>query len=206
MKYLMMLITILQLTGCVSATGLPNLMISDQPDVIKENTSKLFVGVPALLALEGSSVRINQDWLVTAAHNKPILSMLGKEVVYHPTCDIALIKESGEGGVDLGLVYDGDEIKASGYPTMLSLAINSGKVLGGIKLPDFKYGEECVYIAFDAANISGMSGGGVFNESNQLVGTISSNGKLSDGSRVSFATPIVFVSDWIKSNTGVTIK
>lgn len=191
------------LSGC-AANGFYEGVSSNTPDNIDEFTDKKFLGVPALLAFEGSSVKINNEWRATVAHNAPLL--IGQDVFYHPRCDFALIRVKDEGNIPtLNYVYENDTVFHTGYPIFAGYSSHEGKYLGEVQ--DNKDG--CKYSATNGTVIGGMSGGGVFNEKGEAigvnVGVMLSSVKWKDKSEVS---PAVFMSfpamnDFITEVTGI---
>lgn len=149
------------LFGCAS-NGFYEGVSDETPKGIQEKVHKNFLGIPALASLEGSSVDIFDGWRATVAHNKPML--IGKEVVYHPTCDFALYKDVKSKETKLGTVSKNQEIFMTGYPTMGMFSSHVGEYLGDVTYDD------CLYSASNGTVIGGMSGGGVFNDAGELVG------------------------------------
>tara|TARA_Y100001956_G_C4079449_1_gene167711 strand:- start:4 stop:624 length:621 start_codon:yes stop_codon:yes gene_type:complete len=200
--YRIIVLVALLLTGC--ANGLPDVYGNIQDDIEQDN-EKIFVGVPLLMGLEGSVARLDNEWLVTAAHNKPILEMTGKDVFYHPTCDIALVKKQGHTDHGIGLVYPGQSVTHVGYPLGLPLSSSKGEYVGDVSV----YGwDKCQMSGTTGVIMVGMSGGGVYNESGELIGVnhgfVSGDVTWPDQS---IKSPAVFVSlyavrDWLESVTG----
>jgi len=200
--YRIIVLVALLLTGC--ANGLPDVNGNIQDD-IEENNEKIFVGIPFFMGLEGSVARLDDEWLVTAAHNKPILALTGKEVFYHPTCDIALVKKHGHSERSVGLVYPGQSVTHVGYPLGLPLSSSEGKYVGDVNVHGW---EKCQMSGTTGVIMQGMSGGGVYNKEGQLIGVnhgfVSGDVKWPDKS---IHSPAVFVSlfavrDWLSSVTG----
>lgn len=203
------------LSGC-AMNGLPQGYSKDTPYNVEERVEKIFIGIPVIASMEGSSVRLNKDWMLTAAHNKPILSLLGKDVYYHPKCDIALYRSSDEGfngsyDTSYGLVYKGDEVFHVGYPIISTIVSHKGNYLGDVITDD-----GCQYSATTAKVISGMSGGGVFDTKGNIVGItigfLPNNIVWEDDGKVlaSYKNPSIFmsinyVSDWIEKITEIKI-
>ncbi|AUR89074.1 TMhelix containing protein [Vibrio phage 1.121.O._10N.286.46.C4] len=192
------LVTIL--LGCINSNGLVSKYLLSTPS--NEQTEKIIVGIPLVLSISGSSARLNDQWMVTAAHNKNILSILDYEAYYHPTCDIALYKKEGKSENVKGNYYVGTELWHVGYPLGLGKVSSSGEFLGIVYVPT----DECVYGSSTSDTVGGMSGGGVYTRGGSLVGvTIGyltetltySNGKVYDSPTV-FAQ-ISQYQDWIDS-------
>lgn len=210
--YTTVLVATIALSGC-AINGVPNVLIGDHDPVIADNTEKLVVGIPFVIGLEQSAVRISNEWIITAAHGSTILNIKYDTVIYHPTCDVALVKSSGNGGVDLGYLYQGETVYTSGYPAMMPLSINSGTYYGDATVPSHPQAPNCTYSITDATVVGGMSGGGVFTDRNELVGIISgivwdvnfTNTKLPElnGSDVTIFVPLAGVESWITEHTNI---
>ena len=67
-KFLMA--TILLLSPSCIANGFYEGVASGTPKNVLSENKKIFIGVPLLLSLTGSSAKYNNEWYVTAAHNK----------------------------------------------------------------------------------------------------------------------------------------
>lgn len=185
---------IVLLVGCV-ANGLPQGVHRSTPSNAIEETTKMFVGVPTLLALEGSSAKYNNEWRITAAHNKAILIAQNKEFYIHPTCDVALYRERSKGVVIHGLVYPDEAIYHVGYPIGLPIASHIGRYLEEVLNTD----DGCIYSASTSVVISGMSGGGVYNRKGELVGInigIAKNSTIDLTDKTLFL-PLKRVEGWI---------
>ncbi|UPR54558.1 hypothetical protein ITG09_16515 [Vibrio cyclitrophicus] len=63
---------------------------------------KITYGVPLIQTIEASTVRLDEDWVLTAKHNKHLLESLDLEVIYHPECDVALIKRPRQTVIQTG--------------------------------------------------------------------------------------------------------
>lgn len=153
------------LSGC-AANGFYEGVHNETPKDIETITKKNFVGIPVLLAMEGSSVKLNDEWRATVAHNKPLL--LGKDVYYHPVCDFALYREKSDNDIDVkfGYVHLDEDVFLTGYPLAMTFSSHKGKFIGDIIDPK----DNCLYSGTDATVISGMSGGGAFNAKGELIG------------------------------------
>lgn len=203
------LLMLIFLSACVS-NGKPTFTDNNTPEHIITSTHKMFVGVPMLLSLEGSYVEIGDGWAITVAHNKMILSLTRGEVIYHPTCDIALFKVKTSNILQFDKVSSIDEkLFASGYPIMLPLVFNEGNWIGDIVTSDRL---NCVQSMATFNVTSGMSGGGVWNEKGNLIGVvvgILDKATFPDGTtykNVSVWQSLYGVKDWIYENTGVLIE
>lgn len=204
----LVLILSMVLTGCC-ANGIPN-FTAGVPDIVSDNTHKMTIGL-----LEGSYTTINDEWSITVAHNKPIITLTGRTVFYHPTCDIALIKTRGktDNNVKLGVYYPGDSLHNAGYPPFpLPLAYDKLEYLGDVSGVGHLGTDKCP--AYSYANgivMGGMSGGGVWNSKNELVGVnvgfadiTELNGVKHDSAFI--FVPLLAVKDWIHEVTGLTVS
>lgn len=207
MKKLISLLFVLILSGC--ANGIPTMNYSSTTPEALENTEKLFVGIPFLLGMEGSTARLNEDWVITVKHNSAIMDVQGLESYEHPTCDVALIKSKGTNFVPVGKVYTNEDLVHVGYPLGLPLAVNEGTYVGDVNIEGWG---DCMYSATTAVVMGGMSGGGVYNSNGELVGVnhgfVPGEVLWPDGRKID--SPAVFLSllaveDWIEDVTGLEL-
>ncbi len=190
--------------GC-AFNGLPEGYHKDTPQGIEDQVEKVFVPV----LVEGSAVRLNEDWLISAAHNKSIFSIQGREVYYHLTCDVALIRDHKEGvKTKVGSLDIGGSLFVVGYPSMISLMSHKGKHVGNLTIPE----TPCIYGATNATTIGGMSGGGVYNISGELIGIVRGVALGVDNPEAigGYANPTIFtylenVEDWVEEITGESL-
>ncbi|AGG58182.1 hypothetical protein VPDG_00020 [Vibrio phage henriette 12B8] len=208
---LMLSLAVSTLMGCAT-NGIPSFKTSGIDEAMIANTEKTFVGVPILMSAEGSTARLNSEWLVSAAYNWIILDVLYDEVYYHPTCDIALIRDRGDNVVNVGDLYEGDDAYIVGYPMNLApISVNKGKYYSDTAIPKYQY-PDCMYGVIDANSISGMSGGGTYSTDHELVGIyvgiaygVTYNREVFDdisGGDISIFLPLRYVSEWITEVTG----
>ena len=191
MKRFLIVSLVLLLAGCV-ANGFYEGIALETPEHVLSENKKIFVGMPYVVSLIGSSAKYNDEWRVTAAHNRWLISK--EEAYFHPFCDFALFRDSsGESKKSkLGYILENEEVYHVGYPLGLSISSHKGTYIGEILNPV----DNCVYSASDATLISGMSGGGAYNKYGDLVGVnigiMHGNIKWPDG-RVGFS-PSIFIS------------
>jgi hypothetical protein len=161
-------------TAIAGCSNLPMIDVSHEwhgnnPHVY-ESTSKIFVGIPMLLSMEGSSVRLNDEWVLTNKHNWPILAIKGYisglDVFYHPDCDIAMYRDPVK-SASVGLVYLNQTVIHSGYPVNEGYATSQGLYVGDVVSSDYP---NCQMSMSTGGVKGGMSGGGVWNEQGELVG------------------------------------
>ena len=191
----------LLITGCV-ANGYPSYKYDLVSDNVIENTEKIFIGLPVFLSIEGSSARYNEDWIITAGHNYHI----NRNMIKHPKCDIALIKDRGENIIKKGFLYHTEKTFLLGYPMASPLAVHNGK-----HLIDFKGSDGCIYSAVTGSIIGGMSGGGVYNNKEELVGINIgyTDVILPSGLTMKNTTTIITfpaIKNWLLAVTGEYIK
>lgn len=202
LQAVLLLILSLLLGGC--ANGIPSIDTSVAPKGVIETVEKTFIGIPPVLSMEGSKVRLDQEWILTVKHNAPILTVLGEEVYYHPTCDIALIRDVDEDAKinKVGYLYQDQEVYLLGYPLGFPLSVNSGKYVA-----DFLIGSDtCNYSGINATVMGGMSGGGSFTADGKLVGIVVGFSKVTMNGvyypSIGTIVPLAGVHEWIKEITG----
>lgn len=193
------LITTLLLTGCANHP----LVHQDSHPVDERLVEKVFIGAPGVLGMEGSSVRLNQDWVLTVGHNWPML--LARDVTYHPACDVALIRDSADFSATTDTAYVGEDVYLAGYPALTTLSVSKGKVLNDFIIT----GQDCLYTATSNSAMGGMSGGGAFDSDGNLVGVNIgfANGIVNWSDGASFDSPAIIltiyaIQGWIEEVTG----
>ncbi len=196
------------LSGC-AANGIPTPLAS-LPEAIEEGNEKSFVGIPVLLSAEGTTVRLDDEWLLTASHNRLIYSLTYDEYHIHPTCDVALLRSKGaKPEYDLGIVRKNGKITHVGYPMFMPLSASKGVYFQDVIAENVP---RCQMSMTTGVLAAGMSGGGVFNDKNQLVGV--NHGVFMfrdfDFEGKTYESPAVFTSlfaikDWIEEITGKKI-
>lgn len=202
-------LTSLTLTGC-ALNGIPNPIPNVTPEQVN-GVEKTFAGIPALFAIEGSSVRLDEDWVLTNAHNELILTLTGADYIKHPTCDVALVRDRGN-SVDygLGVIYPYEGITHVGYPIFMPLSSSEGMYFQDVTTLDYP---SCQMSMSTGSLMSGMSGGGVFNKQDELVGI--NQGVLlfhdMEFEGETYSSPSVFISlvaviDWIEATTKRTYR
>ncbi|AOQ26824.1 hypothetical protein [Vibrio phage S4-7] len=207
----LVIVSVITVAGCVM-NGIPNFTLTKTSST--ERVEKIFTGIPLLLSVEGSSVRLDDTWYLTAAHNKTIMTLKLDDVYYHPYCGIALVKEYEEGvsPVTFSSIKENEPLTLIGYPMGTPLASNQGYHVGFLNIASYI---KCTAVdATTATTVSGMSGGGVFNSNEEVVGVI--GGIVTDDITIiggkydqqtlttsSYFTNVYEVRDWIESVTGV---
>ncbi len=195
---------LLVLLGCANGIPTPTLGSSE----MTEGTRKTFIGIPVLASFEGSYAVLSKDWAVTAAHNAPILDTVFDEVYYHEYCDIALFRIYDGFDVKIGRARYGDTLYHVGYPIYMPLVKTKGTLIGDVVSSSRP---QCVASYTDGTIMTGMSGGGVYNEAGELVGInvgFSAKATAKDGTTT--IMPTLFqslngVKGWIKQVTGIDV-
>lgn len=204
MKKTIALLAVTLLAGCANGIPTPTL----ESNVMTEGTRKTFVGIPMLASLDGSYAVLSKDWAVTAAHNAPILDIVFDEVHYHEYCDIALVKIDDGFDVAIGRAKYGDTLYHVGYPVYMPLAKTKGTLIDDVVSSSRP---NCVASYTDGTIMTGMSGGGVYNEAGELVGVnVGFSAKATAKNGSSTLMPTLFqslngVKGWIKQVTGIDV-
>ncbi|MGR5451379.1 hypothetical protein ACP3V3_16805 [Vibrio sp. PNB22_3_1] len=192
------------LTGCANAILNP---FKALPEPITQPTEKIFLGIPSILSFEASSVRLDNEWVLTAAHNYVVPFLQMKEIHLHPTCDIALIYDPVDKPVTplvIGTAFTDDEIINTGYPIYYPITGDEGQYKRDVFMPD-SYWPNCQFSGATTGLMVGMSGGGVWRKDNhQLIGINSSFSIFDqgDGEALSYFVSLKYLSGWIKDVTG----
>jgi len=141
-----------------------------------KRTDLHFIGIPTALGLgmTGSSVPITPEYSLTAAHVAKY--MVYRVKAYHPTCDLALIyhKNNEKSYPVLRENNRGENINMYGYSYLTAMPLaSSGKTMGDTVTKTWFNKEACTLAYTTAGVIQGMSGGAVYNTSdNTLAGII----------------------------------
>ncbi|ELP5899931.1 serine protease [Vibrio vulnificus] len=166
------------------------------------------MGIPFLLGGTGSSVPITEELSITAKH---IASYdFSSVVAHHPSCDISIIKSDNRGKPihPLGMAFPNSKLKTFGRDLWnpLKTIYGEGEFLQDVFLVDNKWNsKDCILSIIDAPVQVGMSGGGVYNNKDELVGVVVAMGgwdfKLlgtdQQPDRVSLMVSTLFIRDWI---------
>ncbi|ARN69923.1 hypothetical protein FORC36_5406 (plasmid) [Vibrio vulnificus] len=197
------LISSIMLTGCAG-----NGLVTPTTEI--DDIDLKYLGVPGVLAMQGSAVRIDENWLLTAKHNS--FFILFDDVYEHPLCDIALIKDKGkiDNQTKQTLVNADEKVTHKGYGSFLAIPAKSdGEFLQYLTV------DNCTVGLTNAPMWAGMSGGAVYNSNQELIGinkAIVWSVKLNEGSnplkeadRRTAYTPVCSeeVGQWIEKVTGV---
>ncbi len=191
----------LTLSGC-AANGMV------MPTTKMANVDFKFIGIPGLLSVQGSAVRIDEEWLLTAKHNASFL--LFDEVYEHPDCDIALIKDKGKIAkpLNMRLVGHTEKLTHKGYAGFFAIPSK-----GRGEFLQYLTTNNCTVGLSDAPIWQGMSGGAVYNSNKELVGINSAiirnielnpgSAPLKDADRRTAYVPVCSkeVGEWMESVT-----
>jgi hypothetical protein len=208
MKMLLAILSCIILSGCSVVTNGSFIGIDqDTPEGVVNLVEKKFIGIPLLLGMEGSAVRLDSEWVLTAAHNNLLIK---ETLIKHPECDIALYRDVDEsyGQTPAGKLFMHEEAFMIGYPpTPFPITSQKGQYIGEVK--NLGWRGDCTYSAMTNTLISGLSGGGVFNTKGELVGVTHAlmDGEVVWGDGTSHYRPSVFLSllavqEWLTEVTG----
>ena len=199
------------LSGC-AANGLVT------PKAQLNNVDFKFTGIPIALAMQGSAVRLDENWVLTAKHNAP--SVLFDNLITHPICDIGVYKDKGEMEAPLSAIvaYENQEITTKGYAGWFAMpAEGKGKFVQYVNVTatDDPNSAMCKMALVDAPLWSGMSGGGAFTSEGNLLGINAATYQslnahpgnvipIKEQERYSAIVPVCSkqVSDWLQEVTG----
>lgn len=192
------------LVGCVHSNGATKSAMK-HPDINYE-----FLGVPILFQGYGTSVPITNELSLTAAHVAAL--SYNKVIAYHPHCDIALIQSDNTLDTlsPLGMVHSGELVKAFGMDATGDVITSSGIYHLDLNFVNDKKYAKCPSSITDAAIQGGMSGGGAYNDKDELVGILTGiadkrdtrlvSGEPLDIERLSIFIPTHYLEPWIKES------
>lgn len=130
-------------------------------------------GIPTVLGIGtlGTTIPLTPEYSLTAAHVAKF--SLYRVKAYHPECDLAVVYHHNPPGTTPphfrnGLI--GDRINFYGYSFISALPVaSSGTNLINTGLENSWNKLSCVVVASDAGVVKGMSGGAVYNASDDSV-------------------------------------
>jgi len=132
-------------------------------------------GIPTVLGLGtlGTTIPLTPDYSLTAAHVAKY--SLYKVKSYHPECDLAVVYHKNSNlqppHFRNGLI--GDKVNLYGYSFISALPVaSSGTNLINTGLKNSWNKVSCVVVASDAGVVQGMSGGAVYNASDDSIGGV----------------------------------
>ncbi|WP_130831536.1 trypsin-like peptidase domain-containing protein [[Erwinia] mediterraneensis] len=134
-------------------------------------------GIPTVLGLGtlGTTIPLTEQYSLTAAHVAKY--SLYRVKAYHPECDIALVyhkNQPAELPAAFRNSYIGERVNFYGYSFLSALPVaSSGHNLVNTSLANDWNKASCVVVATNAGVVQGMSGGAVYNASDDtLAGVI----------------------------------
>ncbi len=158
-KLLITIMASMLITGCTV-----NGLVTPTTEIDREELK--MAGIPLIFAFNGSAVRLDDNWVVTAKHNKGFI--FAEEIYEHPNCDIMIFKSPTYENIELiktNSPKKDEKITTKGYASFLMLpSKGEGHYIEPLMQNNCRLGMT------DAPAVSGMSGGGVYNESNELLG------------------------------------
>ncbi|KDM92433.1 trypsin-like peptidase domain-containing protein [Photobacterium galatheae] len=165
---------------------------------------QVVIGVPILLGGFGSAVPITPHLQVTAKHVARY--SWNRDVIYHPLCDLALIRTDSTTVPTWGLIYPDQPVTHLGHSLLGNSIQGQGKYLQDV----MDTNSQCLYSLSDAPVMSGMSGGPVLNDAGEIVGitvAIVNNPEdlrnLRPALRYSQFIPATLIFDWL-AELGIT--
>ncbi|MBV7261220.1 trypsin-like peptidase domain-containing protein [Photobacterium sp. WH24] len=181
------------LSGCVMTNG----DVFDAPKNMANQ--QVIIGVPILLGGFGSAVPVTPNLQVTAKHVARY--SWNRDVIYHPLCDLALIRTDSAQVPTWGLIFPDQPVVHQGHSLLGNSIEGKGKYLQDV----IDTNNNCLYSLSDAPVMSGMSGGPVFNEAGEIVGitvAIVDNpedlANLRPAARYSQFVPATLIFDWLQ--------
>lgn len=157
---------IASLSGCIITNGkLENVNF-------ETSTQYTPIGIPLLLGGNGSYVPITKNLSLTAAHVAKL--NYTKIVETHPVCDLAIIETNNQATHKMAekRIKSQGKTRTDGFNLFGQHKTGTGKYFGDVVFQDSDLVRDCVVSITSAPVTSGMSGGPVTNEKNEVVGTI----------------------------------
>lgn len=150
---ILMLLVVLGLIGCATAPNNP----------MEANIYSVHAAASRIAA---SSTRLNDQWVISAAHNESILKHYVDDIHVHPKYDVLIYKSDGSNVVPLGKIKPMDDVIHYGYRR------GHIKSCSGVYIGDtISTNQNNTLLSVSSACIfTGMSGGGVYNSKGELVG------------------------------------
>lgn len=141
----------------------------------EERVDMTVTGIPTVLGLGtlGTTIPLTPDYSLTAAHVAKF--SMYKVKSYHPECDLAVVYHKNSNlqppHFRNGLI--GDKVNLYGYSFISALPVaSSGTNLINTGLKNSWNKVSCVVVASDAGVVQGMSGGAVYNASDDSIGGV----------------------------------
>lgn len=141
----------------------------------EERIDMTVTGIPTVLGLGtlGTTIPLTPDYSLTAAHVAKY--SMYKVKSYHPECDLAVVYHKNSNlqppHFRNGLI--GDKVNLYGYSFISAMPVaSSGTNLINTGLKNSWNKVSCVVVASDAGVVQGMSGGAVYNASDDSIGGV----------------------------------
>ena len=141
----------------------------------EERVDMTVTGIPTVLGLGtlGTTIPLTPDYSLTAAHVAQY--SMYKVKSYHPECDLAVVYHKNSNlqppHFRNGLI--GDKVNLYGYSFISAMPVaSSGTNLINTGLKNSWNKVSCVVVASDAGVVQGMSGGAVYNASDDSIGGV----------------------------------
>ncbi|MEI2603958.1 serine protease [Erwinia aphidicola] len=141
----------------------------------EERVDLTVTGIPTVLGLGtlGTTIPLTPDYSLTAAHVAKY--SMYKVKSYHPECDLAVVYHKNSNlqppHFRNGLI--GDKVNLYGYSFISAMPVaSSGTNLINTGLKNSWNKVSCVVVASDAGVVQGMSGGAVYNASDDSIGGV----------------------------------
>ncbi|WP_288499890.1 serine protease [uncultured Erwinia sp.] len=141
----------------------------------EERVDMTVTGIPTVLGLGtlGTTIPLTPDYSLTAAHVAKY--SMYKVKSYHPECDLAVVYHKNSNlqppHFRNGLI--GDKVNLYGYSFISAMPVaSSGTNLINTGLKNSWNKVSCVVVASDAGVVQGMSGGAVYNASDDSIGGV----------------------------------
>ncbi|MDK9790014.1 trypsin-like peptidase domain-containing protein [Vibrio sp. D431a] len=202
MRKLALILPALLLQGCAYVQNGTFDYAENSPDL-----NYLPIGIPYLAGGHGTGVPITDNVSITAAHLATY--DYSKVIAYHPDCDIALIAadNTDKEKLKIGTVFENQKVSSYGFGLSSTEIVSHGQFIMNVTLDGYP---KCVYSLSTSAQKSGMSGGAVVNDKNELVGVIHGvgfnppidniTGKPIKLPRYSYFVSMNFIRGWLEQN------
>lgn len=167
-----MRIAICLLALCLAGCSVGKYQYSSEAE---ERVDMTVTGIPTVLGLGtlGTTIPLTPDYSLTAAHVAKF--SMYKVKSYHPECDLAVVyhKNSHVPPPHFRNGLIGDKVNLYGYSFISAMPVaSSGTNLINTGLKNAWNKVSCVVVASDAGVVQGMSGGAVYNASDDSIGGV----------------------------------
>ncbi|HBZ15316.1 serine protease [Pantoea sp. NPDC088449] len=160
--------------GCLSGCSVGHYEYSKEA---AKRVDMTVTGIPTVLGIGalGTTIPLTRDYSLTAAHVAKF--SLYRVKAWHPECDIAVVyHKNSEANLPPPFrnSHIGDNVNLYGYSFISAMPVSSsGKNLINTTLANDWNKASCVVVAANAGVVKGMSGGAVYNASDDtLAGVI----------------------------------